>query len=55
LALRSCAVVAVSSGITDNCVVGARNNIVIDTNVCRQDVINQGVDALNAIAAKVIS
>ncbi len=34
---------------------GARNNVVIDTNVCRQDVTNQGVDLLNAIAAKVIS
>ncbi len=34
-------------------VMGARNNIVIDTNVCRQDVTNQGVDLLNAIAAKV--
>ncbi len=36
-------------------VMGARNNIVIDTNVCRQDVTNQGVDLLNAIAAKVAS
>jgi eukaryotic-like serine/threonine-protein kinase len=32
---------------------GARNNIVIDTNTCRQDVTNQGVDLLNAIAAKI--
>jgi serine/threonine protein kinase len=33
----------------------ARNNIVIDTNVCRQDITNQGVELLNAIAAKISS
>jgi eukaryotic-like serine/threonine-protein kinase len=32
---------------------GARNNIVIDTNVCRQDVTNQAVDLFKAIAPKV--
>jgi eukaryotic-like serine/threonine-protein kinase len=31
----------------------ARNNVVIDTNVCRQDVTNQAVDLLKAIAAKI--
>jgi eukaryotic-like serine/threonine-protein kinase len=34
-------------------VLGARNNIVIDTNVCRQDVTSQGADLLKAIAAKI--
>jgi PknH-like extracellular domain len=34
-------------------VLGARNNIVVDVNVCRQDVTNQGVDLLNAILNKI--
>jgi eukaryotic-like serine/threonine-protein kinase len=31
----------------------ARNNLAIDVAACRIDVTNQGIDVLNAIAAKV--
>lgn len=31
----------------------ARNNVVVDVIACRQDVVNQGVDILNAIATKI--
>jgi serine/threonine-protein kinase len=36
-------------------VLGARNNVIIDTGVCRPAVANRGLDLLNAIAAKVPS
>jgi len=52
-ALSMTSVLQESAGRGCQRVLGARNNIVIDVSVCRQDVTTQGIDFFKAIATKV--